>query len=312
MYETKDTKWLIKEEWTFFFSVIVAWQRHLSLHIWEDPGDGTAVADAQTDQPDQEWTWERGMKVCLCQSFVVLKKTLKDAHINFTWLDGSTWHGLARFDLIWLNMTHEPLWAKAYLRLNRSSGTPYLPSLSVDYRHWFAFVHSSMMVFWQMWEIKYIDLSVPLLPPPNSLLNCKIALPPRSIKLISAMKLSSLLLYKISESLRWYIANKCLVKTYWLALVFINTEQKMSLSKKKKYLNSCTLPCHSSFCVITDPEHHWFIPWVYPPQEPSRCDHPAECDWGSASSQQGGEAWGGGGISSSSRGQLTSVRSVKF
>lgn len=35
-----------------FFSS--ARQRHLGLHLREDPGDGAAVTDAQTDQPDQE------------------------------------------------------------------------------------------------------------------------------------------------------------------------------------------------------------------------------------------------------------------
>lgn len=35
-------------------SFILARQRHLSLHLREDPGDGTTVTDAQTDQPVQE------------------------------------------------------------------------------------------------------------------------------------------------------------------------------------------------------------------------------------------------------------------
>lgn len=35
-------------------SFVVARQRHLSLHLREDPGDGATVADAEKDQPDQD------------------------------------------------------------------------------------------------------------------------------------------------------------------------------------------------------------------------------------------------------------------
>lgn len=41
-------------------SLVTARQRHLRLHLREDSGDGTALTDAQTDQPDQERAWEGG------------------------------------------------------------------------------------------------------------------------------------------------------------------------------------------------------------------------------------------------------------
>lgn len=73
-------------------------------------------------------------------------------------------------------------------------------------------------------------------------------------------------------------------------------------------------PCLISplICATTDPEHHRFIPWVYPPQEPGRRDHPAECIRGPTRSQQGGEARRRGGAEFYTRARLIFLWSGKF
>ncbi len=37
-----------------------AWQWYLSVHIWEDPGDGAEISDPEADQPHQDWAWTWG------------------------------------------------------------------------------------------------------------------------------------------------------------------------------------------------------------------------------------------------------------
>lgn len=42
------------------FLSLIAWQWHLSLHVWEDVGDGAEISNAETDAPLQDWERKRG------------------------------------------------------------------------------------------------------------------------------------------------------------------------------------------------------------------------------------------------------------
>lgn len=55
MKSTKTTGTFVKKKKNqLSVNFVVARQRHLSLHLREDPGDGATVADAEKDQPDQD------------------------------------------------------------------------------------------------------------------------------------------------------------------------------------------------------------------------------------------------------------------
>lgn len=55
-------------------------QWYLSVHVWEDPGDGAAISDPEADQPHQDWAWTRGRRPSSKHSLLITRHNL---HVTF-------------------------------------------------------------------------------------------------------------------------------------------------------------------------------------------------------------------------------------